>query len=132
MGMLVGGGLVGLAILALWIFCIFDVIGTQEGLTRNLPKMMWLLIVIFLPTVGSIAWLIMGRPENAAFKPGGTAYRQPGEPFRSPPQRKGQIAPDDDPGFLAQLDERTRRLRDWEDELKRREDDLKRREQDEP
>jgi hypothetical protein len=40
-------------------------------------------------------------------------------------------APDDDPRFLAELDERTNRLRDWEDDLKRREEQLRRREEDE-
>ena len=132
MGMLVGGGLVGLAILALWVYCIFDVIGSEESLTRNLPKVMWLLIVIFLPTIGSIAWLIMGRPQNASFTPGDPAPRRSGASRGSSPSRRRQLAPDDDPRFLAQIDERARRLREWEDELKRREEELKRREQGEP
>jgi hypothetical protein len=39
------------------------------------------------------------------------------------------IAPDDDPRFLAQIDERTKRLREWEEDLKRRDEELRRREQ---
>src|SRR5207302_8055070 len=54
---LFGDGVVGLALLVLWIFCILDVISTEEVLCRNLPKYVWLLIVIILPDVGSIAWL---------------------------------------------------------------------------
>jgi hypothetical protein len=127
--MLVGGGLVSLLILALWVFCIFDVIGTEEALTRNLPKMIWLLIVIFVPPIGPIAWLIMGRPQNAGFSPGDTTYRAPGETLGPRVSRKGPVAPDDDPRFLAEIDERSKRLREWEEELKRREDELKRREQ---
>ena len=53
---------VGLAMLALWIFCIVDVIMTPEGAARNLPKLLWLLLVVFLPDIGSIVWLVAGHP----------------------------------------------------------------------
>jgi hypothetical protein len=33
-----------------------------RGAIRNLPKVAWLLIVLFFPVVGSIAWLVAGRP----------------------------------------------------------------------
>lgn len=132
--MIYGGGLFALALLALWIYCILDVIATNEGLIRNLPKVVWLLIVIFVPTVGSITWLLLGRPEKAGFAPGDSTYRaepRSGRIDRSSPRSLGVIAPDDDPRFLAEIDERTKRLRDWEDDLKRREDELRRREGDE-
>lgn len=129
--MLYGGGLVALALLALWIYCIVDVISTDESLIRNLPKLVWLIIVIFLPTVGSIVWLLLGRPERAGFAPGDSSYRA--EPRARPVDRRprslGVMAPDDDPRFLAEIDERTKKLRAWEDELKRREEELKRREE---
>ena len=132
----IGGGLVALAILALWIYCIFDVIATSDALVRNLPKVLWLLIVVLLPTVGSIAWLLLGRPEKAGFAPGDSSYRaEPSGgrwgPARPPAPRRpsGILAPDDDPEFLARLDERTRRLQEWEDDLKRRDEDLRRREE---
>jgi hypothetical protein len=129
-----GGGLIGLAILALWIYCIFDVIATDEALARNLPKIVWLLIVIFVPTIGSIAWLLLGRPEKAGFGPGDSGYRP--EPrgrdvHPSAPRSTGVLAPDDDPRFLSELDERTKRLRAWEEDLKRREEELRRRDEDE-
>ena len=59
--MLLFDGVVGLFFMALWIFCIVDVITTREGACRNLPKIAWLLIVLVLADVGSIAWLIAGR-----------------------------------------------------------------------
>ena len=117
-----GGGLVGLLLLALWIYCIFDVIATEEALVRNLPKVLWLILVILLPSVGAIAWLIMGRPPKAGFRPGDTNYR-------SSPRALG---PEDSPEFLSELDDRASRLRRWEEDLKRREDDLRRREDDDP
>lgn len=133
--MFFAGGLVGLAILALWIYCIFDVISTDESLIRNLPKVLWLIVVIFLPTIGSISWLLLGRPERAGFAPGGSTYRpEPrGGADRWGTRTRGVLAPDDDPRFLSELDERSKKLRAWEEDLKRREDELRRRDEgDEP
>lgn len=128
--MIFGGGLVALAVFALWVYCILDVIATDEAVIRNLPKIAWLLIVILVPTIGSIAWLLLGRPENAGFAPGDSSNRaEPRGAGMHPSARRstGVIAPDDDPRFLAELDERTKRLRQWEDDLKRREEELRRR-----
>lgn len=119
---LITGGAVGVLLIALWAYCIFDVISTDESLMRNMPKILWLVVVILLPTVGSVAWLLLGRPLGAGLRPGDTSA------YRAPLPRNRPVAPDDDPIFLARLDDETRRLRAWEDDLKRREDDLKRRE----
>jgi phospholipase D-like protein len=62
----IGGGLLGFAVLALWVFCIFDVVATDDALVRSPPKVVWLLIVIFVPTIGSIAWLLLGRPGRGS------------------------------------------------------------------
>ena len=121
--MFYGGGLFALAALALWVYCILDVISTDQSLMRNLPKIVWLLIVIFIPTVGSIAWLLAGRPQGAGFAPGDTTRR--GSRQDRPPSALG---PDDDPRFIAGLDERAKRLKEWEEDLRKREEDLKRRE----
>lgn len=130
--MFFAGGLVGLVIFALWIYCILDVISTDESVVRNLPKVLWLLIVIFLPTIGSISWLLLGRPERAGFAPGASTYRP--EPRRGQdrwePRSRGVLAPDDDPRFLSQLSDRAKRLRDWEEDLRRREDELRKRDED--
>ena len=125
---LYGGGIVGLLLLALWLYCIFDVISTQESLVRNLPKVLWLVLVIILPAVGSIAWLILGRPPGAGFGPGDTGYRRPSG-FNRPSRA---IGPEDSPEFIAEIEDRASRLRRWEEDLKRREDELRRREGDDP
>ncbi len=115
--MIFGDGILGLALLALWIFCILDVISTDEVLCRSLPKMIWLLLVIFLPDVGSIAWLLLGRPVGAGFRLGSHvgAYR---------PQKRA-IGPEDSPEFIASMERK--RLEGWEEDLRRREEDLRRR-----
>lgn len=123
--MLYGGGLFFLVAVALWIYCIFDVVSTDESLVRNLPKIVWLLLVVLVPTVGSITWLILGRPANTGFSPGDGNVR----PVARPRTLPRALGPDDDPLFLADLDEQRRRLDRWEQELKRREDELKRRDE---
>ena len=121
-------GVVPLVLLGLWIYCIFDVVTTDESLCRNLPKMVWLFIVFFVPDVGSIIWLVAGRPEKATFRIGDTGYR---------PQRR-PVGPEDRPGFGVNLDQLSPVVRDREEQaqmrlreeqLRRREEELRRREE---
>ena len=86
---LLGGGLVGLLLLGLWVYCIFDVIAAESVLVRNLPKTAWLLIVVFLPDIGAIAWLGLGRPQFAGWRPGATGAQSPRRP----------VGPEDLPSF---------------------------------
>lgn len=101
-------GFAGLVFLALWLFCIIDVITTPEERCRNLPKMIWLLIVIFIPDIGSIAWLVAGHTWDGA-------PRQ-NAPSRAPRSKPLPSNPDDDDEFLANLraraDEQRRRARE--------------------
>ena len=62
--MLFGGGLVGFVLLGFWVWAIFDVISSDESTVRNLPKFAWLMLVIFLSTIGAFAWLVLGRPQD--------------------------------------------------------------------
>jgi len=129
-------GFVGLFILALWLYCIFDVITTNESLVRNLPKGVWIFLVIFLFEIGAIAWLILGRPQMAGWRPGQTSYG-------SAPKQRRPLGPDDRIGTTgfpaADLDtagmsdivrerEEQARLKVWKTQLKRREDELRLRE----
>ena len=112
-----GGGLIGLLLLGLWIYCIFDVISADSVLVRNLPKMAWLMIVIFLPDIGSIAWLALGRPVFAGWRPGDTSGRQ----------TRRVVGPEDRDDFSsAGKPPDTDRLAAWEADLLRRERDLRR------
>lgn len=107
--MLFFDGAFGLVMLALWIFCIIDVIMTPAEACRNLPKMAWLLLVLILPDVGSIVWLVAGHPwAPAAARPSPTAGRFP-EYDR--PGRAVASNPDDDEAFLRRLRERAEEQR---------------------
>jgi hypothetical protein len=128
-------GTLALIMLALWIFCIIDVITTSESNMRNLPKMAWLFIVLILPDIGSIAWLVAGRNWQGA----GTSFRSATSARAYPeydrPGRAVPANPDDDEAFLKQVraraeaqrrdyDERRKReLQDEQDRLHKRPDD---------
>ena len=115
---LAGGGLIGFLLIALWLYCIFDVIATDEILVRSLPKMAWLFIVIILPSIGSIAWLALGRPVFAGWRPGDTTGRQ----------TRRVVGPEDRDDFPSSRTSSTdqERLEAWEADLKRREQELRR------
>ncbi len=133
-------GLIPVLLLALWIYCIFDVIASEDVLVRNLPKGMWLLIVIFLPDIGSLAWLLLGRPLYAGWRPGDTARRTPRRvlgpedrddfptgPLRPPaPPSRPIEAPKPEPKPLGSREDQ---LAAWEEQLRQREEELRRREQ---
>jgi len=90
-----------------------DVIVSKEDGCRNLPKLLWLLIVLMLPDVGSVLWLIAGRPrglrqswQQRATRPTmaprtRTARRTPiaRRPYLAPPVAN----PDDDEEFLRSI-----------------------------
>ena len=73
--------------LALMIFSIIDCSRTAESSIRSLPKWAWLIIIIFVPAIGSIAWIIAGRPKG-----NGRGRR-----------KEKIVPPDDNPDFLGKL-----------------------------
>ncbi|MGH9018007.1 MAG: PLD nuclease N-terminal domain-containing protein [Acidimicrobiales bacterium] len=127
------GGIIGIAFLILWLYCIYDVITTDDAIIRHLPKMVWLILVIVLPDIGSLLWLALGRPQiwtRQAHDPGryGTS-RMRATPAVSAPSGPPGL----DDGSLDHLSpivryrEEQTRLRLGEAQLRRREEELKRR-----
>jgi Phospholipase_D-nuclease N-terminal len=92
----------GLLLLALWLFCIIDVIVTDEWRVRNLPKGVWVLLVLVLPDIGSIAWLVAGRPWDARTKQPPTRVGRE-FPEYDRPGRHIATNPDDDETFLREV-----------------------------
>ena len=37
-------GVIGIALVFIWIYCLYDVVTTHDGLVRNLPKIAWFVI----------------------------------------------------------------------------------------
>ncbi len=100
--------LVALASLVLIVYCALSVITTPADQVRNLPKLLWLLVVLLFPLAGSIAWLLAGRPQRT-LRPGGL-------PGKANPGRA--VGPEDDAWFQEQLrkrvEEQRRRARERE------------------
>jgi hypothetical protein len=109
--MLYLGGLTSVVTLGLWIFCLVDVITTNDGDTRHLPKMYWLLIVLFLPLVGSIIWLVAGRPVNVYARPRSFERAAPTFPEYDRPGRFAATDAENDAEFLRRCRERAEEQR---------------------
>jgi Phospholipase_D-nuclease N-terminal len=123
-------GVIGIAILFVWIYCLYDVITTQDALVRNLPKIAWFVIVLLLVDIGSILWLAFGRPRAQGARVVSVERNRP----RS--DRSTVTAPD-----VSSLDhlhpvvrerEERARLRMLEAQFQRRENELRRRELGDP
>jgi hypothetical protein len=111
----------GLVVFAMWVFCLVDVVSSDEGAIRNLPKVWWLLIVLFFPFAGSVAWLVAGRPAGP---PRTSHYERavPSYPEYDRPGRAAATSPDDDEEFLRKVRERAEeQRRTYREERLRRE-----------
>jgi hypothetical protein len=98
-------------LVVLTVYCLVECAQSDRDSVRNLPKALWLALVLLLPLVGPLGWLFLGRPRVAAQT---SRDRHPAAQIRRNP-----IAPDDDPRFLAQLDQVNRDLRrfaEWDGE----------------
>jgi hypothetical protein len=107
--MLYFDGVFGLVMLGLWLYCIIDVITTDSARCRNLPKPVWVLIVLFLPEIGSVIWLVAGHPWPNSGGPERNATSRYPEYDR--PGRQAATTPDDDEEFLRSLRDRAEQQR---------------------
>ena len=111
-----------LLVLALDIFCLIDVVTSDEGRVRNLPKIAWFLLILFFPLIGSIAWLAAGRPGSGPRRPSPYERVTPAYPEYDRPGRAAGLTPESDEEFL-------RKIRERADEQRRKAaEDKKRRE----
>ncbi|MEI6694081.1 MAG: PLD nuclease N-terminal domain-containing protein [Actinomycetes bacterium] len=79
-------------ILGVW--AIVDCAQTAPADVRKLPRPLWVFIIAFVPVVGPVLWLAVGRSRGA-------------HAWQRPIPRPS--APDDDPDFLRDLDRKRRR-----------------------
>ena len=103
-----------LVYLAVLVVALIDCLSTDEAEMRNLPKFIWILLIVVFSPVGGIAWFLSGRPKAEVTTGAGATNGKP-----------RQVAPDDDADFLRSLTERDRAdeaeaLRRWEEELKKK------------
>jgi hypothetical protein len=102
---------IAVAILAIYVYGLVDVIRTDGRLTRGFSKTTWIIMVALLPLIGAALWFLIGRPRASA--------------VAQPVYQHHPTAPDDDPDFLRNLEQRRRqaeaeRLRKLRDDAARK------------
>lgn len=98
--------------LILMVFTFIDCLRTEPTRVRALPKLVWAVLIVVLPLIGSILWYAFGK-ERSLERPARSGGR-------------GPVAPDDDPAFLRRLGEdkqREQRIREIEAQLAELDDD---------
>ncbi len=100
---------VPIVVLVVFVYGLIDLIRTDARLTKGISKTAWIIVQIVLPVIGAVLWFLIGRPRNET-APAPASYRHP-------------TAPDDDPDFLRNLEQR-RRNQAEADRLKRLKDEL--------
>ncbi|WP_426996819.1 PLD nuclease N-terminal domain-containing protein [Pseudarthrobacter sp. N5] len=104
--------LLAVAVLAIYVYGLVDVIRTDARQTRGISKTAWIVVLALLPVVGAALWFLIGRPRGSQTAP--QNYRR-------------SSSPDDDPDFLRNLELRHRnqleadRLKKLRDELQAKE-----------
>jgi uncharacterized membrane protein YhaH (DUF805 family) len=56
------GGIIGLALFVFWLWMLIHAL-TNKGLD-GMGKILWVIVIIFLPFVGSLIYFFIGRPKG--------------------------------------------------------------------
>lgn len=122
-------GLLFLVNLALVVVALIDCLSSEQYAVRNLPKVVWVFIILLFSPIGAIVWFVAGRPQT--HRVGRAGEWRPGSGFPEY-ERPRPVGPDDDPEFLRSQRNDERLLREWEADLRRREEKLRRKDEDSP
>jgi hypothetical protein len=108
--------LMTLLTVALFVTSLVDIILRDSSKVKHLPKVVWILIVIFLPLIGSLLWWILGREYDSARMPASRAPRPATEPRYATPRMADTRTTEQQ---MADLD---REIEEWRlrEELERR------------
>ena len=97
--------------LVLCVFCVIDAISSRDDEVRHLSRVWWILLILFFPFVGSIAWLAAGRPVRAPRRTGPYERSASAFPEYDRPGRFAAADPEADEAFLRKLRERAEEQR---------------------
>jgi hypothetical protein len=50
----------------LLVVALVDIITKQDSQVQHLPKLVWVLLVVFLPLIGSVLWFAIGRERGTS------------------------------------------------------------------
>jgi hypothetical protein len=62
-------GVLFVGLLLFWVWAIYDVVTVEPSRVRNLPKVMWAVVVILLGPIfalGAFLWVFLGRPARTS------------------------------------------------------------------
>jgi hypothetical protein len=107
--------------LVLGVYCLVEAISARDDAVRHLSRLWWILLILFFPFVGSVAWLVAGRPARAARRHGPHERSAGGFPEYDRPGRFAATDPAADEEFLKKVRERAEEQRRRAREQKRRE-----------
>jgi len=77
--------IIPLVVFLVVVAALIDVITRQDSQVKHLPKMAWVLLVVFLPLIGSIVWFTVGREYSSLPSP--ASFRSPRVATRPQPRR---------------------------------------------
>ncbi|NLF04063.1 MAG: hypothetical protein GX593_03500 [Actinomycetales bacterium] len=100
-----------LLIIGLVIYTVVDVVNADDDDRLGVHPALWILGIVLLPPLGSIAWLAVRFSRRAQRGTGSQGPASSGYASQPPrqPYRPGPVAPDDDPEFLWRLEQEKRR-----------------------
>ncbi|MFZ7089164.1 PLD nuclease N-terminal domain-containing protein [Curtobacterium sp. RRHDQ10] len=99
--------------LLLLIVALIDVIVRDSSQVRHLPKLVWVLLIVFLPFAGAVIWFVVGHDWQAAPRNHGR--------YLEPARREDRFATLGD----ARVDHGHRRVTATEQELAALEDEIR-------
>lgn len=120
------GVLFSLLTVVLMVLALVDVVRQPDNVIKNLPKIMWVLLIVFIPLIGVTLWFVLGhdwkKGDGASFVPGAvrTRRRRPTPPPTivvrpAPKTTEEQLADlEREEAHYARLAEEQRRLREGE------------------
>ena len=103
--------LLSVVTLAVMIFALVDIITSDNWRVKHLPKIAWVLLVIFLPLIGSVLWIVLGKQRDVRAEP----FTSFGDPRRREAAAPARSSTEDD---LAAV-EREIRFHEREAEIRR-------------
>ena len=89
------------------VWCLVEAASTDESRIRTMPKVAWILMIVFLPLAGAVAWLLAGRPANTVTDAGAAPVKPISD--RSRPATARELAKDED--YLRKVRERAEEQR---------------------
>jgi len=115
---------VSLLIIAFMVFALVDVIRRDDSQVKYMPKLVWVLLVVLLPFLGSVLWFALGReyPEGGIQLPRPQRRQRPNQPPASPVMPATPIDTRTTEQQIADLD---REIEEWRlrDEIEKRKKD---------